>query len=99
MVNENFHWLTDTRSVPGITYSCLATVFACTWIAIHPNVPSPLDTWKRRYLRRAGILLVGVLAQEFIVTWAMRQWLATRVVMREVQVNGAFFIPCFWLHL
>ncbi|THU88177.1 hypothetical protein K435DRAFT_680375 [Dendrothele bispora CBS 962.96] len=27
------------RTVEEILYSCLAVVFACTWVAIHPNIP------------------------------------------------------------
>jgi hypothetical protein len=27
------------RTVEEIIYSCIAVVFACTWVAIHPNIP------------------------------------------------------------
>ncbi|KAJ7258715.1 hypothetical protein B0H12DRAFT_1279783 [Mycena haematopus] len=31
----------NSRSVFTILSSCLATVFACTWVSVHPNVPPP----------------------------------------------------------
>ncbi len=31
-----------TRTTSDIVTSCLATIFACTWTAIHPNIPSPV---------------------------------------------------------
>ncbi|THU84845.1 hypothetical protein K435DRAFT_970990 [Dendrothele bispora CBS 962.96] len=31
--------INSSRTVEKILYSCLAVVFACTWVAIHPNIP------------------------------------------------------------
>ena len=33
--------LSHCRSIWNIIWSCLVTIFSCTWIAVHPNVPSP----------------------------------------------------------
>ncbi|CAG7852723.1 SubName: Full=Uncharacterized protein {ECO:0000313/EMBL:CCA73626.1} [Serendipita indica DSM 11827] len=32
------------RSLPGIALSCLTTIFLCIWVALHLNVPEPVDT-------------------------------------------------------
>ncbi|CAG7853091.1 SubName: Full=Uncharacterized protein {ECO:0000313/EMBL:CCA70842.1} [Serendipita indica DSM 11827] len=32
------------RSLPGIVLSCITTIFLCIWVALHLNVPEPVDT-------------------------------------------------------
>jgi len=34
----------NCRSLLSIIWSCTTTIFLCTWVAIHPNVPEPVDT-------------------------------------------------------
>jgi hypothetical protein len=34
----------NCRTLLGIIWSCITTVFLCTWVAIHPNIPEPLVT-------------------------------------------------------
>jgi hypothetical protein len=75
------------RSSLSIIWSCIATIFACTWIAVHPNVPSLDDLYWRKLMRHARIFIVALLAPEFIVTWAIHQWLAVRVVVEEVKCS------------
>src|ERR1700749_3634835 len=33
--------LGNTRTLANIVWSCLSTIFGCTLLAIHPNVPEP----------------------------------------------------------
>lgn len=33
--------INNCRTLVGIVSSCLATIFACVWIAVHPNIPGP----------------------------------------------------------
>ncbi|KAJ7162877.1 hypothetical protein C8R46DRAFT_330318 [Mycena filopes] len=71
----------STRTVPGIVWSCLTTIFACTWIAVHPNVPNPHEresTWAN-LRRRLWIFVVALIAPEYIIAWAVGQfWHARR---------------------
>jgi hypothetical protein len=30
------------RTLLGIVWSCITTIFLCTWVAIHPNIPEPV---------------------------------------------------------
>uniref|UniRef100_A0A0W0FG53 Uncharacterized protein n=1 Tax=Moniliophthora roreri TaxID=221103 RepID=A0A0W0FG53_MONRR len=76
---------TSTRTVYSIVWSCLTTVFACTWIAIHPNIPSPTDSQKRKILRRVGIMLVAIMAPEYVAVWALRQWLSAREITKRMR--------------
>lgn len=35
------------RTVWNIIWSCLITIFACIWVAIHPNIPQPKIPYRR----------------------------------------------------
>jgi hypothetical protein len=32
----------NCRSLLSIIWSCITTIFLCTWVAVHPNVPEPV---------------------------------------------------------
>ena len=68
----------DQRSIWDIVWSCLATIFACSWVSVHPNIPAPNDSSSRIYLRRLELMFWAVIAPEMIITWALRQWLGAR---------------------
>jgi hypothetical protein len=65
--------LGNCRTIWNIIWSCLVTIFACTWVAIHPNVPKPGQNLRKRWLRRASIMFSGVIGPEFVIYWAWRQ--------------------------
>ncbi|KDQ59776.1 hypothetical protein JAAARDRAFT_126849 [Jaapia argillacea MUCL 33604] len=65
----------DCRTIWTIIWSCLVTVAACTWVAVHLNVPSPNEGMVDRTLRRIGIMMIAVVAPEFVVGWAARQYM------------------------
>jgi len=82
--------LTHCRTLWNIIWSCLATIFACTWLAIHPNIPAPDEGFFRVNLRRAKIMVVGLVAPELIILWAMRQWCMARCLATKYEsVLGA----------
>jgi hypothetical protein len=70
----------NQRTVWDILWSCIMTIFACTWIAVHPNIPASADTRVMVALRRAGLMLFGLIAPEIIILWAMRQWYSARQI-------------------
>ncbi|KAF9065796.1 hypothetical protein BDP27DRAFT_1297995 [Rhodocollybia butyracea] len=59
----------STRTVPEIIWSCLTTIFACTWVAVHPNIPSRHDSYRDLLWRRVKILAVALIAPEYIILW------------------------------
>lgn len=61
----------------------MATIFACAWVAIHPNLPDPRNPKSIRFLKRAGIMTVALIAPEFILIWALRQRLAAASIVKE----------------
>lgn len=73
------------RTTWDIVLICFATIFACSWIAIHPNISYPVNkqrmtAWKR-YLYDLRIFLVDIVPllilvlvfPEFMLAHAIRQ--------------------------
>ena len=63
----------DTRTLWQLTYSCAATIFACIWISVHPDVPGRQDSGWERLRARLSLMLIALIAPEVIVLFAMRQ--------------------------
>jgi hypothetical protein len=72
------------RTIWNIIWSCLATLFACTWLALHLNIPAPDDGWFKIALRKVGTMILVVLAPEFVVLWAVRQFFSARRIAKRV---------------
>ena len=66
------------RSIWDILWSCLATIFACSWVSVHPNISSPEKSSWRIFLRRLELMFWAVFVPEIIISWALRQWLGAR---------------------
>ena len=79
--NDPYH----CRTTWNIVWSCWVTIFACTWVAVHPNIPDPHDKWFMIALRRLQLVVMALIAPELLVVWAMRQWLAARRIAKEHQ--------------
>ncbi|KAF9525227.1 hypothetical protein CPB83DRAFT_796745 [Crepidotus variabilis] len=90
-----FHF--GDRSLYSIIWSCFLTIFACTWIAVHPNVPAERDGAFRIFLRRFSIMLYLLMTPEMIILWAARQHFAAKKLAQKYQEHGwtrthAFFL-------
>ena len=72
----------DQRSIWDILWSCLATIFACSWVSVHPNIPAPNESSRRIFLRRLELMFWAVIGPEMIITWAYRQWSSARHLER-----------------
>ena len=64
----------DRRSIWDILWSCLATIFACSWVSIHPNIPGPNESSWRVFFRRLELMFWAVVGPEMVIAWAFRQW-------------------------
>ncbi|KAF8173447.1 hypothetical protein BJ912DRAFT_910591 [Pholiota molesta] len=71
------------RTVHDIVISCLATIFACTWSAVHPNIPAVTDSAWTRFKRRVTITIYALLAPELLTLWAMEQRLGAKRIVDE----------------
>ena len=76
------------RTIWNIVWSCLATIFSCTWVAMHPNVPCSkkreANSWIERYIwnpllsfveHRLPLFICVLLVPEYMLAWAIRQFL------------------------
>ncbi|KAG1729769.1 hypothetical protein EDB19DRAFT_1913199 [Suillus lakei] len=85
--------LFTTRTLWNIVTSCIITLFACIYSAIHPNIPSPQDSPVLILWRRLGIMIMALIFPELIIAWAMRQWFSARQVTKEFKESGFFNVP------
>jgi len=77
--------LHQCRTIWDIVCSCLATIFACTWVALHMNIPGPDEKWDTIALPKVGIMMLALVAPEIVVVWAMRQWLVARRIGKKYE--------------
>ena len=77
----------DTRSIYNILASCLSTIFACTWTAVHPNIPAPGDSRWIVLGRRMAIMGCILLAPETVIFWAGRQHFAAHNFAKKHEKN------------
>ncbi|PPQ94245.1 hypothetical protein CVT25_006717 [Psilocybe cyanescens] len=66
------------RSTWDILWSCLGTIFACTWVSVHPNSPGPQDGRIHIILTCVELMIWAILIPEMIIYWAFRQWVGAR---------------------
>ncbi|KAG2367613.1 hypothetical protein BDR07DRAFT_1372749 [Suillus spraguei] len=78
----------NSRSLWDIVWSCAATLFACTWTAIHPNIPGMNEGKFTVLFRRLGFMMIALLGPEIIITWAAIQFLCARTTANAF--NDAF---------
>ncbi|KAJ7700414.1 hypothetical protein B0H17DRAFT_1128831 [Mycena rosella] len=65
--------INNCRRLFDIVWGCLTTIFACTWVSVHPNVAPPDQSRLALLWRRLKMMLIAVLAPEVIVGFAARQ--------------------------
>ncbi|PBK97447.1 hypothetical protein ARMGADRAFT_1134738, partial [Armillaria gallica] len=88
------------QTVWDILQSCIVTIFACTWISVHPNVPGPklrAQGWFFLSLRRVKLMIFAILCPEGVIMWAFWQRLAACSATRyhpldNLSMTHGFFI-------
>jgi hypothetical protein len=83
--------LHDSRSVWNIVWSCITTIIACCWIAVHPNMLEHDAGFWRSTLHRLSHMVWMIIAPELMICWAIRQWLGARNLMKK----GTLFLTKF----
>ncbi|KAI0062796.1 hypothetical protein BV25DRAFT_1915916 [Artomyces pyxidatus] len=80
------------RTRYNIVWSSLVTILACVWTAVHRNIPGPttsdesrLQHVVARLLEVVKIVVVTLLVPEWVLAWAVRQFLNARDVGRELE--------------
>ncbi|EKM75224.1 hypothetical protein AGABI1DRAFT_64830, partial [Agaricus bisporus var. burnettii JB137-S8] len=72
--------ISSCRTLPNIVLSCITTILACTWVALHLNVPRPktYQSFWRSWLRRIGWMIIALIAPEIITGIAIKELLEAR---------------------
>ncbi|KAG1730956.1 uncharacterized protein EDB91DRAFT_1085251 [Suillus paluster] len=86
----------NTRTLWDIIWSCGATLLACTWTAIHPNIPGMNEGKLTIMRRRLFIMVVALISPELIITWAAWQFLSARAAAKKF--NSDFGSQCAQAH-
>jgi len=66
------------RTLFGVAWSCVLTVFICAWTSVHPNVP-PRGVMHGLWAR-VKLMFWTIVAPELVLAWAVRQWFAAREI-------------------
>ncbi|KAJ7031842.1 hypothetical protein C8F04DRAFT_959856 [Mycena alexandri] len=72
------------RTLFDIVWGCLATIFACTWVALHQNVPDLELGWFSLLLRKLKMMLVTIIAPEVVVAFAGRQLVSALYISKVI---------------
>jgi hypothetical protein len=95
--------LIQSRTLWNIIWSCLSTIFLCTWGSLHPNISSTPDEpgmgrrdrpWKwlvEVLTYKLPLFLWALLVPEYILAWAIRQY----IMAGKIQKKGRIFILYF----
>lgn len=73
------------RTLWDIVWSCFGTIFACVWIAVHRNIPGPKQTLIAVQLCWLMALILTLLIPEWILAWAIRQWIRVREIAKKLE--------------
>ena len=57
------------RTLWNINLELFNYSFACTWVAVHPNIQGPDEKWVAVAARRVRITLMAVIAPELVIVW------------------------------
>ncbi|KAJ7595433.1 hypothetical protein C8J56DRAFT_383337 [Mycena floridula] len=91
--------INNCRTTTDIVWSCLLTMFACTWVAIHPNIPGPDEGMMYPLARRFALMLAMILVPELVILWAMRQWFCAYKVSKEWKEEGITMAHGFFISM
>ena len=61
------------RQISGIVIGCFTTIFACTWVSLHHNVPPPGTARSVRWANRIALAVVALFLPEVSVTLAGKE--------------------------
>ncbi|KAF4622561.1 hypothetical protein D9613_009616 [Agrocybe pediades] len=78
----------NDRSLLSVVSGCFATIFACTWISVHSNIPAPGEKAIPVLLRRLAVMANLLIAPEFVLLWAGRQYLGSLEISKRHKGRG-----------
>ena len=77
----------DGRGTWSILWSSLITISACTWSALHLNVPKPQHSWSSLIVRKVLWMLAAAIAPEYILWTAANGYFRARKTLRYLTLK------------
>ncbi|KAJ6479505.1 hypothetical protein C8R47DRAFT_1137081 [Mycena vitilis] len=77
-LSDSCNDINSCRTLYSIIWSSLATIFACVWVSVHPNVPPPLPVLETPSGQWMGL--------ECLRYNAIQTWLRSRYLRRRLKV-------------
>ncbi|KAK0510559.1 hypothetical protein JMJ35_006991 [Cladonia borealis] len=77
----------DGRGTWSIIWSCLVTIFICTWSVLHLDVPKRHGWWYLRF-RKVRWMLLAALVPELILAMAVEDFLQARSLLGHLVTHG-----------
>ncbi len=79
--NTRVGWVSEPneRGTVGLLYSCLFTIFICTWSTLHMNVPADDESPSRIFFRKLRWMGVALILPEYLFVLAVRELLSVRL--------------------
>jgi hypothetical protein len=84
------------RSIQCIVWSCLSTIFLCTWVAVHPNIAfrpeKPNMGWRERWIwdplhhfwsYKLPLFMWALVIPEYILSWSIRQFIVAGKIRKK----------------
>ncbi len=84
------------RTIWNITWSCLTTIFLCTWVAIHPNIAFRTEKdnmgWFERWIwdplggslvYKLQLFCWALFVPEYILAWSIRQYIQAGAIQKQ----------------
>ncbi|KAJ6494184.1 hypothetical protein C8R45DRAFT_1212269 [Mycena sanguinolenta] len=87
--------INSCRTLFSVVWGCLATIFACTWVSVHPNVPPPNQNSLQLFWRRLKMMLIAIIAPEVIVGFAARQFFGSRSLKSESAIDDILLFTSY----
>ena len=76
-----------TRGTSDILWSCLITLTACVYTALHLNIPPANEGKIGFYLRKLKWIAIALFAPEIVLYSALTQFLEARKLVEELNIE------------
>ena len=76
------------RGTIDIIWSCVFTIFLCSWSVLCLNVPAENDSWWEPLWRKLCFSGLGMLGPEFTLQTALGQWISAHRSVKEFEASS-----------
>ncbi|KAJ7727059.1 hypothetical protein B0H16DRAFT_1697826 [Mycena metata] len=77
--------INSCRTLFDIVWECLATIFACTWVALHQNVPDPDLGWFSLLMRKLRMMLATIIAPELVSSKSQQRTAIKKIKKADIE--------------